>query len=108
MEPTSEKFADTRGGKALNVKTYRTEKMTGDEGVALREKHKLEKMSTEEGKDLKDMVVNTMLSFLANNTPREVLGIADSVDIWDKLESCLLYTSPSPRDGLLSRMPSSA
>ena len=25
-----------------------------------------------------------------------------------KLISCLLYTSPSPRDGLLSRMPSSA
>ena len=25
-----------------------------------------------------------------------------------KLDSCLLYTSPSPRDGLLSRMPSSA
>ena len=25
---------------------------------------------------------------------------------WDK--DCLLYTSPSPRDGLLSRMPSSA
>ena len=23
-------------------------------------------------------------------------------------EHCLLYTSPSPRDGLLSRMPSSA
>ena len=29
--------------------------------------------------------------------------IADAVGI-----SCLLYTSPSPRDGLLSRMPSSA
>ena len=26
----------------------------------------------------------------------------------DMLRSCLLYTSPSPRDGLLSRMPSSA
>ena len=26
----------------------------------------------------------------------------------DKLSFCLLYTSPSPRDGLLSRMPSSA
>ena len=26
----------------------------------------------------------------------------------EKLKSCLLYTSPSPRDGLLSRMPSSA
>ena len=26
----------------------------------------------------------------------------------DPYEICLLYTSPSPRDGLLSRMPSSA
>ena len=26
----------------------------------------------------------------------------------DQLRFCLLYTSPSPRDGLLSRMPSSA
>ena len=25
-----------------------------------------------------------------------------------QLDDCLLYTSPSPRDGLLSRMPSSA
>ena len=25
-----------------------------------------------------------------------------------EVEACLLYTSPSPRDGLLSRMPSSA
>ena len=29
-------------------------------------------------------------------------------DHWDYTSSCLLYTSPSPRDGLLSRMPSSA
>ena len=29
--------------------------------------------------------------------------------IWAELyQGCLLYTSPSPRDGLLSRMPSSA
>ena len=27
---------------------------------------------------------------------------------WCELKGCLLYTSPSPRDGLLSRMPSSA
>ena len=26
----------------------------------------------------------------------------------DDIKPCLLYTSPSPRDGLLSRMPSSA
>ena len=30
-------------------------------------------------------------------------------DVRDKFDKpCLLYTSPSPRDGLLSRMPSSA
>ena len=28
--------------------------------------------------------------------------------IGDYAKACLLYTSPSPRDGLLSRMPSSA
>ena len=27
---------------------------------------------------------------------------------WEDGGTCLLYTSPSPRDGLLSRMPSSA
>ena len=29
-------------------------------------------------------------------------------DVHERRCSCLLYTSPSPRDGLLSRMPSSA
>ena len=32
------------------------------------------------------------------------LGLAANT----QAEGCLLYTSPSPRDGLLSRMPSSA
>ena len=31
-----------------------------------------------------------------------------SDEAWDMVWDCLLYTSPSPRDGLLSRMPSSA
>ena len=31
-----------------------------------------------------------------------------SEEIFVKIRDCLLYTSPSPRDGLLSRMPSSA
>ena len=30
------------------------------------------------------------------------------MDALERLNFCLLYTSPSPRDGLLSRMPSSA
>ena len=40
--------------------------------------------------------VNLRASDIAN------MGFAEAVNI------CLLYTSPSPRDGLLSRMPSSA
>ena len=33
---------------------------------------------------------------------------ANASEYGDLLHHCLLYTSPSPRDGLLSRMPSSA
>ena len=33
----------------------------------------------------------------------EILGL-----VGESGQTCLLYTSPSPRDGLLSRMPSSA
>ena len=32
----------------------------------------------------------------------------DSLRIWREYFTCLLYTSPSPRDATLSRMPSSA
>ena len=38
---------------------------------------------------------NKLLNFIANSYTTVIRG-------------CLLYTSPSPRDGLLSRMPSSA
>ena len=34
--------------------------------------------------------------------------VLDTDDIQELASPCLLYTSPSPRDGLLSRMPSSA
>ena len=39
------------------------------------------------------------------NNNRETVNVEDSID---QPSTCLLYTSPSPRDGLLSRMPSSA
>ena len=49
--------------------------------------------------------------------PRQETRLAAGVEVrasWDShstvgiVTGCLLYTSPSPRDGLLSRMPSSA
>ena len=36
------------------------------------------------------------------------ISSAELEHVIDFIYSCLLYTSPSPRDGLLSRMPSSA
>ena len=42
--------------------------------------------------------------------PHYVFDVEEAFDrdVIDDFVTCLLYTSPSPRDGLLSRMPSSA
>ena len=43
------------------------------------------------------------------NVIANLSGIGDPIVLSAHLDTvCLLYTSPSPRDGLLSRMPSSA
>ena len=44
---------------------------------------------------------NTTNTEITNSLKEEILDVTHSY-------FCLLYTSPSPRDGLLSRMPSSA
>ena len=45
----------------------------------------------------------------ANYVPLSVASFLDrTADIYPEREACLLYTSPSPRDATLSRMPSSA
>ena len=44
----------------------------------------------------------------ANATSKKIGGAKDDAERESLKEGCLLYTSPSPRDGLLSRMPSSA
>ena len=58
---------------------------------------------------------NEMLDFIVNIlidvNEKVVLNYFNKLtpkDIDIKSSTCLLYTSPSPRDGLLSRMPSSA
>ena len=43
-----------------------------------------------------------------HTTPKSSHAILANVGSGDTFFICLLYTSPSPRDGLLSRMPSSA
>ena len=54
-------------------------------------------------------LVNNMMamSFAASIAEAFAVAAKTGLDL-NKLYDCLLYTSPSPRDGLLSRMPSSA
>ena len=55
------------------------------------------------------------ITIVTTGTPMVIDQIRNQLDrlvpvhrVVDLTEGCLLYTSPSPRDGLLSRMPSSA
>ena len=45
---------------------------------------------------------------LAADIPAGPINTLADVFAYEQVKHCLLYTSPSPRDGLLSRMPSSA
>ena len=49
-----------------------------------------------------------MCSYIAvSKSVKTALGLGAAVT-FEKVMTCLIYTSPSPRDGLLSRMTSSA
>ena len=67
----------------------------------------------------KDHTTNKETTEIKNQEPQYVFGIlVDSLNVYNETVKdgqtlgqilyCLLYTSPSPRDRLLSRMPSSA
>ena len=57
--------------------------------------------------DLTDAAVKRMIK-LAKKRGFVTYAELNAVLPSEEVNSCLLYTSPSPRDGLLSRMPSSA
>ena len=77
----------------------------------------------EAGKELRELLktkaIKTSLTYSDKTTVHKLrlsagqqqllrLDMEESFDKKDWSSTCLLYTSPSPRDGLLSRMPSSA
>ena len=65
----------------------------------------------ESQKSAKGLVMTSAKSvFVAGADITEFLDYFQQPDevLRNMLDDCLLYTSPSPRDGLLSRMPSSA
>ena len=61
------------------------------------------------GKKYLDFVQGIAVNSLGHAHPKLVKTIRDqSKKLWHVSNACLLYTSPSPRDATLSRMPSSA
>ena len=54
-----------------------------------------------------DALTHTILSKIANDLDDQLLPYTIDLSIFKNI-SCLLYTSPSPRDRTRSRMPSSA
>ena len=53
-------------------------------------------------------IIGGLNSVAGTLTALDLDGLNLTLDINQIGNTCLLYTSPSPRDGLLSRMPSSA
>ena len=70
-------------------------------------------LSTKQGEELSDMAVKYQ-ERIAFATMRAIIPDWQPPSNWNELsnaekhKSCLLYTSPSPRDRQKSRMPSSA
>ena len=57
---------------------------------------------------LADQIEREIAIFGLGIVVEDLKPIDDRANRADEIMTCLLYTSPSPRDGLLSRMPSSA
>ena len=51
---------------------------------------------------------NVIDDYIVEHSSREQIKGNVYLGVINRVEPCLLYTSPSPRDGLLSRMPSPA
>ena len=72
----------------------------------------------QEAVDILSNGTHSWMERLFSKGPTAELKNLSSMNVWNgwmtwqadyrPADTCLLYTSPSPRDGLLSRMPSSA
>ena len=71
----------------------------------------LEEIKNKKNKSVNNLMQENIKMSLSNeseNIKKFAVAKTSKCDITGKSKNCLLYTSPSPRDGLLSRMPSSA
>ena len=73
-----------------------------DKGTGKEQKIQIQASGGLSDEEIEKMVKDAEANKEADKKKRE------SVDVRNQADTCLLYTSPSPRDGRISRMPSSA
>ena len=101
----------------IDSKYFETEKLSNEELEEAKRKLSQEQEAVDEVvSTIADGTLNISIGPIKNvkNSINRVKELIDSneinqaITLLDRCNICLLYTSPSPRDGLLSRMPSSA
>ena len=88
----------------VKKKKYCRFKKSGIKYIDYKDPEFLKKFLNEQGKILPRRITGTSLKFQR----RVAQAVKRARHLALLPYACLLYTSPSPRDGLLSRMPSSA
>ena len=77
-------------------------------GVGAEEAQKLLTAALERGADWADLFFEYRINTGLRMEDDIIKDVSHGIVVGMGVRACLLYTSPSPRDGLLSRMPSSA
>ena len=113
LRPTwgmSQTLSQAIGVRLAKEMSYSARIILGDEAVKIGLANR-----AEENKGDLDALINKISSEISSNSQGSIKAFKDlynlsqtGLGIDEALKACLLYTSPSPRDGLLSRMPSSA
>ena len=106
------RFAAAEGGVSLDIAYVNLQSKELERGGSLYDVNPLGQVSVlqlDDGTKLTE--TSTVLLWLQSQSKNEAFRVnPEDSEYFQMLRwtACLLYTSPSPRDGLLSRMPSSA
>ena len=107
-------FVAFEGAQLVEQSVYRPDLFKSIEDPIVKDEKGLLQLNTYrpseiEGKEIKSHIENfkELMKRLTENEGSGTDSKGKDIDLYEYV-FCLLYTSPSPRDGLLSRMPSSA
>ena len=95
-------------GRKIIVDTYGGMARHGGGAFSGKDPSKVDRSAAYAGRYVAKNIVAAGLASRCEIQISYAIGVAEPTSIAINTFGCLLYTSPSPRDGLLSRMPSSA